>query len=443
MNGYILKNVVLFNGTKEMQEEKTSILIQDNKIVKIGKDIEGNYKVFDLDGKYVIPGLINLHVHLPGSGKVKEKPTDSKKLVKLITTRKMFRPIGFLLEKKYARIELNSGVTTLRSVGGVDTFDTELRNKINSGKVIGPRILASNYAIAPKDGHMLGTVSNLATSPEEAVKMVEDLAKSGVDLIKLMITGGVLDAVKLGEPGVLKMDPAIVKAACDKAHELGLKVSAHAESFEGVKVALQNGVDTIEHGANFDKEIIDLFKERNASLILTNSPGAILSLLPIDKTYMSEFARYNSVVVFENIFAGTRMALEENISIGIGNDVGCPFVYHYDFYRELEWCTKIFNLDRKMVLYLATLNNARIINMDQKVGSIEEGKLADILVLDKNPMEDFKNIRNINMLIKDGKIIKNHKIKIDKNTEKMLDDLYNLNIDEEYKQYFILHPDGK
>ncbi len=443
MSEYVLKNVILLDGTLNMEEEKTSILIKDNKIEEISKDIKGEYKTYDLDGKYVIPGLINLHVHLPGSGKVHKKPKDNTKLVNLLTNHKLFRPIGFALEKKYARVELNSGVTTLRSVGGVDTFDTELRDKINSGKLIGPRIIASNYALAPIEGHMLGTVSKLVETPSDASKMVENLAHTGVDLIKLMITGGVIDAVKLGEPGVLKMHPDIVKAACDKAHELGLKVSAHTESYEGVKVALQNGVDTIEHGANFDDEIIDLFKRNNSSLIITISPGAVISLLPLDKTYMSEFVRYNSVVVSQNIFKGIKLALKENINIGLGNDVGCPYIFHYDFYRELEWYAKCMNLDRKYVLHTATLNNAKIINMDSKIGSIEKGKLADIVVLDNNPLEDFKNLRNINILIKDGKIIKNHKNKIDKKAEAMLDELFNVDVDEEFKKYFELHPDGK
>lgn len=443
MGEYVLKNVVLLDGTTNMQEVKTSILIKDNKIEKIDQVIEGNYKTYDLDGKYVIPGLINLHVHLPGSGKVHKKQKDSKKLVNLLTSHKLLRPIGYMLEKKYARVELNSGVTTLRSVGGVDTFDTELRDKINSGKVVGPRILASNYALAPREGHMLGTVSKLVETPEEAIKMVENLAATGVDLIKLMITGGVLDAVKLGEPGVLKMDPIIVKAACDKAHELGLKVSAHTESYEGVKVALENGVDTIEHGANFDNEIIDLFKKNNASLVITISPGAVISLLPLDKTYMTEFVRYNSVVVAKNIFDGIRLALKENVNIGLGNDVGCPYIFHYDFYREMEWYSKCLNLDRKEVLHVATLNNAKIINMDDKIGSIEVGKFADIVVLDSNPLADFKNLRNIKMIIKDGKIIKNHKNKIDKKAEVMLDELFNVNVEEEFEKYFKLHPNGE
>lgn len=443
MNEYILKNVILLDGTMNMNEVKTSILIKNNKIEKIGDNITGNYKIYDLDGKYVIPGLINLHVHLPGSGIVHKKQVDSKKLVKIITTHKLLRFVGYKIEKKNARIELNSGVTTLRSVGGIDTFDTELRDKINSGKVIGPRILASNYALAPIDGHMLGTVSKLVRNKEEAISLVEELNKSNVDLIKLMITGGVIDAVKLGEPGVLKMSKEIVEASVTKAHELGLKVSAHTESIEGVRLALECGVDTIEHGSNFDSEIISLFKENNSSLILTITPGAIVSLLDPKVTNLTEFIRYNSVVVAKNIFDGLKLALSENINIGLGNDVGCPYVFHYDFYRELEWFAKSMKVDRKYVLYIATLNNAKIINLDKEIGSIEEGKLADLLVVDKNPLDSFSNLKSPFMVIKDGKIIKRHKNKIDKKASAMLDSLFDIDIDKEFEKYFTLHPNGE
>lgn len=435
INEYVLKNVTILDGTKNMKGYISSILIKNNKIEQISTSISGNYKTYDLTGKYIIPGLINLHVHLPGSGKVSKKKKDPKKLVKLITSSKLLSPIGVMVEKKAARMELNSGVTTIRSVGGISTFDTDLKNKINSGKVIGPRILASNFALAPVNGHMLGTVAKLVETKEEAVFYVEELANANSDLIKLMITGGVTDATKLGEAGLLRMDASIVKAACDKAHELGLKVSAHTQSYEGIKLALENGVDYIEHGANLDSKLIDLFKERNASLICTMSPAIIESLLPIEKTGMTSIQCYNSNYVTEKIIDGVKLAIKEDINLGLGNDVGCPYIFHYDYYRELEIFTNCFEVDRSYVLYLATLNNARLIDMDKTIGSIEEGKLADLVVLNNNPLDTFKNIRNINMVIKDGAIIKNIKNKIDESSQIMLDKLFDLDMKKEVRNY--------
>ena len=165
----------------------------------------------------------------------------------------------------YVKPELFSGVTTLRSVGGIQDLDAKLRDDINSGKRVGPRILAGNMAVSVPGGHMAGSLAYEATSAAEAAEYVREIAATKPDLIKLMITGGVLDATKKGEPGEMKMPADYVKAACDEAHRLGLPVAAHVESTEGVKVALENGVDTIEHGAKPDEEMIGLFKARSAA----------------------------------------------------------------------------------------------------------------------------------------------------------------------------------
>ena len=220
-----------------------------------------------------MPGLINLHVHIPGSGKPTKKQADTKKLVKLITSNGLMRKIGMNLCASYARTELMSGVTTIRSVGGIQDFDSRLRDQINQGKIVGPRILAGNMAISVPGGHMAGSLAYEANSPEEAARFVQKIARDKPDLIKLMITGGVLDAEKKGEPGVLRMAPELVRAACDEAHRLGLPVAAHVESPQGVQVALENGVDTIEHGAKPTEEILRLFRERGSALVTTLSPA--------------------------------------------------------------------------------------------------------------------------------------------------------------------------
>ena len=142
-----------------------------------------------------------------------------------------------------------SGVTTIRTVGGLGSFDTKLRDEINAGTKMGPRILAANEGISVPGGHMAGSVAVAADSIDTALKHLEQSEKEKVDLIKLMITGGVMDAKEKGVPGELKMSPEMVKVVCDKAHENGYLVAAHVESPQGVRVALENGVDSIEHGA--------------------------------------------------------------------------------------------------------------------------------------------------------------------------------------------------
>ena len=246
---------IILDGTENMVPQSgKAILVGDGVITGIvpGSGIPEGYERVSIDGKYILPGLINLHVHLAGSGKPKKKPSDPVKLVRLITSNALMRSLGRKLVAGYAKTQLMSGVTTIRTVGGIADFDSAVRDKINSGKLTGPRILASDMAISVHGGHMAGSLAYEAATPAEAAGYVDIIAKDKPDIIKLMITGGVLDAEKVGEPGVLRMPPELVKAACDRAHELGFSVAAHVESPEGVRVALENGVDSIEHGAKPD-----------------------------------------------------------------------------------------------------------------------------------------------------------------------------------------------
>ncbi len=419
---YALTNCIILNGTKNMEPLRGySIIVEDGKITKITNEILSNIKVIDLQNRYVLPGLINMHVHLPGSGMPKDTSKQNKESVNKLLSCKLTRYIVYRLCASFAKLELMSGVTTIRTVGGLSNIDSTIRDNINKGKLKGPRILASNMALSVPGGHMAGVLAYEATDVDSAISYINKISETKPDLIKLMITGGVLDAKKKGEPGELKMSPEIIKAACDRAHELGYKVAAHVESPLGVKLALENGVDTIEHGAKLTDEIINLFKERNASLITTISPAIPLAKFDESITHATELTKYNGNIVLEGIVSASIACLENNIKVGLGTDTACPFVTHYDTWRELAYFIKYVKNDNKEAIYHATLGNAIIAGIEQETGSVEENKSCDLLIVDKNPLDDITALRQPYMVVFKGNIIKKPKIRKFKYVENELD----------------------
>ncbi|MBS6694431.1 MAG: amidohydrolase family protein, partial [Firmicutes bacterium] len=379
------------------------------------------YQQVDLNGRYIMPGLINMHLHLPASGRPKKKEEDNVKKVRLLTGNALFRRIIRSMCERYAKTQLMSGVTTIRTMGGVLDIDSQIRDRIDQGKITGPRILAADMAVSVEGGHMAHSLAYAAHSQDEARSLVRKILKGRPDVIKLMITGGVLDAKAKGEPGELKMPAEYVKAACDEAHRAGLKVAAHVESTEGVRCALKNGVDTIEHGAVPDQEIIELFKERGACQIATISPALPFALFDRSISGVSEVAQYNGKIVFDGIIECARTCLENGIPVGLGTDTGCPYITHYDMWRELNYYHKYCGVSRSFALYTATKLNARLAGIGDVTGSIEEGKCADFVVTKENPLKDLQALRNIDMVVARGHIIRHPKVKKMPEVERQLD----------------------
>lgn len=422
---YALVNGIILNGHADMVPEAGKIiLVADEKIeaiVEESYDISAYTKI-DLAGKYVMPGLINMHIHLPATGKPKKKESDPKKLVRLLTSNGLTFKILKKICQSSVEMQVNSGVTTVRTVGGVLNVDSLIRDDVNAGKVVGPRILAANSAISVEGGHMAGSLAYVAESAEHARELVKLIAKDKPDLIKLMITGGVLDATVKGEPGVLKMPPEYVKAACEEAHAHGLIVAAHVESPEGVRVALENGVDTIEHGAKPDEEILSLFEENNAAMIATISAALPFALFDLSVSHATPLSQYNGRVVFEGMLECAKECLERGIPVGLGTDTGCPFVTHYDMWREVAYFHKYCGVSTQFALHTATEGNAKIAKIDDVTGTVEAGKCADLIVTEKNPLDDLKALRNVSMVMARGKLISNPKVKKYANVEAVLDE---------------------
>lgn len=420
---YAFINGKILDGSENMQvKEGCDLLVEDDKITEVAPSgSREGYTVVDLKGGYVCPGLINMHVHLAGNGKPQKKQRDNAKLVRTIMSSALTRAVAYKMVCGFAKDELMGGVTTIRTVGGLGDFDTRLRDEIAAGKKVGPRILAANRGISVPGGHMAGSVAVEAKTPEEAVKYLETIEKENVDLIKLMITGGVLDAKEKGVPGELKMPPEMVRAVCDKAHAAGYKVAAHVESPEGVKVALENGVDSIEHGAKPDEEILRLFKEKNAFLCTTISPALPYALFDRTLTNATEVEQYNGNVVFEGIIACAKAAIANGIPVVLGNDVGCPWITQYDFWRELYYFHKYVGVSNAFALYTATKRSAELLGIGDETGSIEKGKCADFIVTKNNPLDDLRALRSLDYVVARGKVYRDPKVKANKKVAAELD----------------------
>ncbi len=428
MKKYAYTNGKILDGTRNMKvKEGLCVLTEGDKITGLvpADKIPAGCEMVDLQGGYLMPGLINMHVHLAGNGKPQKKQRDNEALTKKLMGSALSRAVTYRVVAGFAKTELMSGVTTIRTVGGLGDFDTRLRDEIADGKRVGPRILAANRGISVPGGHMAGSVAVAADSIEAALAQIEQSEKENVDLIKLMITGGVLDAKAKGVPGELKMAPEMVKAVCEKAHKKGYKVAAHVESPEGVKVALANGVDSIEHGAKADEEMIRLFQEHKAFLCTTISPALPYALFDRSVSNASEVEQYNGNVVFEGIISCAKAALENGIPVVLGNDVGCPWITQYDFWRELYYFQKYVGVSNSFALYTATGRSAELAGIGDITGTITPGKCADMIVTEGNPLEDLRYLRHVRMVVARGNMIRDPKVKINETVRAELDKFIN------------------
>lgn len=410
---YVFTNATVLDGTEGMKPRRCAVYVKDGIIRDISDDAKKYRRLrkIDLEGRYLSPGLINLHVHLPGSGMPNYTKKQNAKTVRLLMSNPVTRAAVFALCYKFALTELKSGVTTVRTVGGLGSIDSKIRNAINEGKLNGPRLLASNMAVSVPKGHMAGVLAYEAKTPEDCVRYVRKIAEDKPDLIKIMVTGGVLDAKVKGEPGELKMQPELIRACCDEAHRLGFYVAAHVESPAGMREALKNGVDTIEHGAAADGELIALYKEHGAAQVCTIAPAIPMALLPMEVTHTTELEQYNSRVVMDGMIDCAKKALENGIPVGLGTDTACPFSTHYDMWRELAYFKKYVGVSESFALHTATQVNAQIAGIDGETGTVQIGKSADFIITDGDPLKDLAALRTPYMVVMRGKTFKKPRVK--------------------------------
>ena len=414
-------NATILDGTKDMQPQRNmAVAVENGKISRIEPaaiaQVPQGGRTIDLGGAYLMPGLVNMHVHFCGSG----KPVSSGDAGTLM--KKLDNPIGRAILHRIirgsAQNQLASGVTTVRGAGDPLYGDIAVRNAIEAGKCVGPRIVAPGTGVTVPGGHGAGLFAQVAQAPEQAADMVRDIYAHGADVIKLFVTGGVFDAEKPGEPGVLRMSPEIASAACAVAHELGMPVMAHVESTEGVQVALAAGVDTIEHGAPMTPEILDLYQNgtaqlsgRPASVTCTISPALPFVMLDPEKTHSTEVQKTNGDIVCEGIIRSAREALDAGIPVGLGTDSSCPYVTQYDMWREVAYFAKYVGVSNAFALHTATQVNAQLLGLGDTTGVVAVGYDADLLAVASNPLEDLAALRQPLHVMARGRLADRLKVK--------------------------------
>jgi len=338
-----------------------------------------------------------------------------KKLFKILAT-----PFGklilFKLMKRNSLNALQSGVTTMRSMSEPLYIDLKLRDRINNGKIIGPRLLCAGKGICITGGH--GWVNSfVADSIPEIRKAVRWNLRMRVDHIKILSTGGVMDARKVGEAGRPQMTIEEIETACLEAHRGGLLVATHCESTEGMKEALKGGVDSIEHAAEIPDELVPLIRNNPKALrgytviAPTISAGMGIAVLPKEETKITSESFENAQLIEKGMISALQKAYKENLRISCGTDASVPYSVQYELWKELKYYLKYTEMTPQEAIYYATKGNAENLGIDDITGNIEIGKFADLIVVPGNPLEKIDYLGEVSMVIVQGHLIKNPKVK--------------------------------
>src|SRR6478609_9746884 len=390
----------LIDGKGKDLLSQMTIVVEGNKIVsldkgytKAGKDD----KVIDLTKKTVMPGLIDMHVHM-------ESETSKDALIKRYTLNEA--DIAFQ-STIYAKKTLMAGFTTVRDCGG-SGVNISLRNAINQGTIVGPRIFTAGKGVATTGGHgdpTNGSKKDLMGDPgpkDGVINGPEDAYKAGADFIKITATGGVLSVAKDGSGPQFTQEEvnAIVLAAKD----YGFHTAAHAHGAEGMKRAVLAGNTTIEHGTLMDDEVMELMKQKGTYHVPTIIAGRSAA------EYAKIPGYYHPLVVPKAIAIGSKIqenfgkAYKSGVKIAFGTDAGV--FPHGENAREFGYMVE-GGMPAIEALLCAMQVNANILSMGDKIGSIEAGKLADVVAVNENPTNNIKTMEKVTFVMKEGVVYKN------------------------------------
>ncbi|OIQ37378.1 MAG: amidohydrolase [Bacteroidetes bacterium MedPE-SWsnd-G1] len=383
-----------------------TVLVSGKEILSVDKGYtsaaEGDV-VIDLKSKTVMPGLIDMHVHLEGE-------TNPKKYLERFTSNDADMAYNSV---RFAERTLMAGFTTVRDLGG-SGVNVSLRNAINAGKIDGPRIFTAEKSLATTGGHAdptngyrkdlvgnPGPKEGVVNSVEDAKKSVRQRYKNGADLIKITATGGVLSVAKSGQNPQFTIEE--IKAITTMAKDYGMHVAAHAHGDEGMQRAVLGGVKTIEHGTLMSEETMELMKEHDAYLVPTITAGREVADKAKIKGYYPDVVVPKALEIGPKIQATFGKAYKKGVGIAFGTDAGV-FTHGING-KEFGYMVEA-GMPAIESIQSATVTNAKILDMADEIGVIETGKLADIIAVDENPIENIHTMEKVVFVMKEGEIYK-------------------------------------
>ncbi len=392
----------------EAPEDKQSIIIEGKRIVRIEDgfvdpvSVNGEVILIDLSDKFVLPGLMDMHVHLLG-----ELGPDSRLDALQVTT-----SMQALKGAMHAKRTLDAGFTTVRDLGGKPEAIYALRDAVNDGVVPGPRILAAGSSLAATGGHgdvdgfkaellTLWTPETICDGPYDCRRATRYAIKYGADWIKITATGGVLSDTATGTDQQMTDDE--LREIMDTAHGLGVKVAAHAHGTDGINAALRAGVDSIDHGSFLDRESIRLFRQTGAYLVPTLSPSYKIPAQMEGNPFFTDVIKAKALAASAASKANFGSAYEAGVKIAFGTD--SAVTRHGENADEFGMMVDS-GMTEMDAIRSATVVAAALIEMSETLGTIEPGKIADIIAVDASPLDDITVLEDVAVVIKEGVQVK-------------------------------------
>lgn len=389
----------------EQPRTEQSIIVTGNRIVRVEDGftdpatLGGDVIVIDFSNKFVLPGLMDMHVHLLG-----QLGPDSRTQALTVTT-----SYSALRGAQYAKRTLDAGFTTVRDLGGKPEAIFALRDAVASGLVPGPRIVAAGSSLAATGGHgdvdgykaellELWTPQTICDGPYDCRRATRYAVKFGADWIKITATGGVLSDTGTGTGQQMTDDE--LQEIMDTAHGLGVKVAAHAHGTDGINAALRAGVDSIDHGSFLDQESIKLFKDSGAYLVPTLLPSAKVPAMMDGNPFFTDAIRAKANAASAAALGNVGAAHKAGVKIAFGTDTGVT--KHGENAEEFALMVSV-GMTEMEAIRAATVNAAELISMSNDLGTLEAGKIADIIAVDGNPLDDISLLENVSAVVKDGR----------------------------------------